>query len=568
MLYAIMRHEKIKSWAALSAMAGHHTRTRPTPNADPATPNRWLVGEACDTCQAVRSRIGTRKVRSNAVLAIEVVLTATPDFFRPGFPDSAGLYDSDRLAAFERQAMDWLRRTFGAENLVSAIVHLDESTPHIHAVVVPIDPDTDRLSASRWLDGKKKLSALQDSFADACRPLGLSRGLKGSQATHTRVSAFYGAVNAAEEGRQPVSVTTPPVMMKESVRRAWADEEASRIDQTLQPLSDVAAMSQIAKRKQREAEATAHAAQEEMQRMRREATRVRDIPLEDVLLRAGYERDTSDSRKWHGIAGHISIETRGGRAKFFNHDAGIGGGGAIDLVMHVTGFDFKGAVAWLGAELSPSEAVGAAMARAKAKATEAVRLPVPTMPEPVKSTWPKVRAYLTGMRKISAQLVDFLHERGVIYADAHANAVFNYSDKVGAGAELRGTGDVRWRGFRGKKEGGFWIKCKGSSELAICESAIEALSYVELFGQSAVSISGVSTAAATTIAKQALAEGKTVKAAFNADQAGEMAAERLIQAVPAVLRATPTLKDWNEDLRARTVTPAPAPASHDERLGL
>ena len=376
MLYAIMRHQKLKTWGHVAAVAGHHTRTRPTPNANPSTSNKWLVGDpARDICQSVRSLIGARKVRSNAVLAIEVVMTATPEFFRPGSPGSAGLYDPDRLAAFERQAMDWLRQTFGAGNVASAVVHLDESTPHVQAVVVPIDPDTDRLSASRWLDGPKKLRALQDSFADFCWSLGLSRGIKGSKAQHARVAQFYNAVNSAVPPAVPAPVVQiPPPMIMEATRSDWSAAESARISAeqmaTLQPVTDLAAVADQAGRKQRQAEATAHAAQSELEQMRREAELVRDIPMVDVLAASGYQRHGG---AWVGPAGRISIAVRNGKAKFRNDDLGIGGTGAIDLVKHLHGLGFQEAVTWLGRTVGRNEAIGCAMVYAREVAQKAVK---------------------------------------------------------------------------------------------------------------------------------------------------------------------------------------------------
>ncbi len=569
MLYAIMRHEKLKDWGEVAAVAGHHSRSRETPNANPDVRNIWLAGSR-DIVGDVRGLIGSRKLRKNAVLAIEVVMTATPGFFRPDSPERAGYYDPARLDDFQKQAMAWLKHTFGSGNIASAIVHLDESTPHIQAVVVPVDPDTDKLNASRWLDGAKKLSALQDSFAEFCRPLGLSRGIKGSKATHTRISEFYGAANMAEPPAVPVAVVqTPPMMVMEAARERWSAAESARIDAeqrpALQPVADVAATAQLAKRKQREAEATAHAAQADLERMRREAGLVRDIPLEEVLARAGYERDKYDGKKWRGVSGHITVETRHGRAKFYNHDLGIGGGGAIDLVKHVTGLDFRGAVAWLGGEVGKPEAVGAAMFHAKAEASEAVRLPVP-MPEPVDAHWPRVRTYLTDIRGLSGSAIDWFHRRGTIFADAHANAVFRYGE---GGVELRGTGEQRWRGFRGKKVAGFWVRRKGSGGLGVCESAIEALSYADIHdGRDAVSVGGVATEAAAAIARRAIGQGRTVWAAFNADDAGDKAAARLIEAVPGVLRDRPQGKDWNDDLLAQRSGGEKGDAGKDEDMAL
>ena len=70
---------------------------------------------------------------------------------------------------------------------------------------------------------------------------------------------------------------------------------------------------------------------------------LRAIPLESVLAAIGGKRDPQDRAKWHTAKGAISITG----IKFMNWNHGRGGGGAIDLAMHLNGLDFKAAVDWL-----------------------------------------------------------------------------------------------------------------------------------------------------------------------------------------------------------------------------
>jgi hypothetical protein len=77
--------------------------------------------------------------------------------------------------------------------------------------------------------------------------------------------------------------------------------------------------------------------------IRDRADRVRGIPLQDVLLLAGAKRDCYDKAKWHTAKGVISCTA----AKFKNWNQGVGGGGAIDLAMHLNNLGFKAAVEWL-----------------------------------------------------------------------------------------------------------------------------------------------------------------------------------------------------------------------------
>lgn len=103
--------------------------------------------------------------------------------------------------------LKWLKNTFGSENLVSCVLHMDEKTPHLHATIVPI-VTTERLRKKR--EGEKKyatksgarlsaddvmrrskLHEYQNSYAAAMKPFGLQRGIVGSTAKHLANSEYY-----------------------------------------------------------------------------------------------------------------------------------------------------------------------------------------------------------------------------------------------------------------------------------------------------------------------------------------------------------------------------------------
>jgi hypothetical protein len=82
--------------------------------------------------------------------------------------------------------------------VVNFSVHLDEQTPHIHAVVVPIDAKG-KLNCRPHLGGREKLRGLQDSFAAIQKGIGLERGIQGNKAHHTTVKEFYGQAKSFEK---------------------------------------------------------------------------------------------------------------------------------------------------------------------------------------------------------------------------------------------------------------------------------------------------------------------------------------------------------------------------------
>ena len=93
MAYTVLRFEKLKTFGDIGGAESHNKRERPTHNADAerTEQNRYLIGSKSDNIrQLVKSKIGNQKIRSNAVLAIECVMSASPEYFRPGNPEKAG----------------------------------------------------------------------------------------------------------------------------------------------------------------------------------------------------------------------------------------------------------------------------------------------------------------------------------------------------------------------------------------------------------------------------------------------------------------------------------------------
>lgn len=225
MPYAIIRIAKLGSPGSVGGAGEHIHRQRHTPNADPELIkfNKCLVGSE-DLLNDINVRLESAGItpRKNAVLAVEHLITASPEFFdykKVVRPDgTAGLRGNVKsLAEFESRTLSWLRQRYGTENVVSVVVHKDEKSPHIHAVIVPIltkeialtrktkkTPDrklktqTRTVLAARELFGERhQLREMQSSFAQHMQSLGLNRGLEGSKAEHTTVKDFYRLANAA-----------------------------------------------------------------------------------------------------------------------------------------------------------------------------------------------------------------------------------------------------------------------------------------------------------------------------------------------------------------------------------
>ena len=194
--FTVLRIQKLKTWGAIGGSGKHNQRERETPNADAArtAENRTVVGSAdSDSVAQVKEAIGTQRIRKNAVLGVEMLLSASPEYFRPGQTEKAGEYDAHRLNSWVDASTQWLQERYG-NRVVKAVLHLDEATPHIHALLVPLD-DTGKLNCRALFGGSRHtLSLLQTDYADAVKSLGITRGIENSRATHQKVSQFYSII--------------------------------------------------------------------------------------------------------------------------------------------------------------------------------------------------------------------------------------------------------------------------------------------------------------------------------------------------------------------------------------
>lgn len=292
--------------------------------------------------------------------------------------------------------------------------------------------------------------------------------------------------------------------------------------------------------------------------LRQRADRVRQLPLEDVLIWRGAVRDPRDRAKWHTEQGPLSITG----PKFSNWHRGTGGGGAIDLVMHLTQLDFASAVAWLEQQLALDHiAAGAPLAYSGGKQGPGVdqqdrRLRLPPRDDRLLQ---RVRDYLAGRRHLRPTFFEPLIKSGKLYADGPGNAVFllvTGKAQRPVGAELRGTGERVWRGMAPgtrKDEGYFWIGQSGGRDIVLCESAIDAISCLQMHPPY-ICISTAGVRANPRWLSGLIARGYRIHCGFDADDAGDKAAREMIALHPSVQRLRPPEHDWNDALAANSAS--------------
>lgn len=213
-MHAIIRVKKHKS-SAITAVDNHNRRLVNVPNADPS--RCILRAKHKDSSVSLRDLISNKlrdsfinKHRKDAVVAVELMLTATPDFFRPDKPKLHGAYNQERCVAWVKRSVNFLKEKYGS-NLIDYVVHTDEATPHIHAIVVPVVKKEKKLRRTNAqiearepaqtvvvnsLDAKnmfglKALYDLQEQYPAYMSVLGLKRGRKHSKASHEVISDYY-----------------------------------------------------------------------------------------------------------------------------------------------------------------------------------------------------------------------------------------------------------------------------------------------------------------------------------------------------------------------------------------
>jgi hypothetical protein len=261
MPYAIMRCSKLKTPGGVVASLQHNFRERDTPNANPElTPsNQHLHATSTNEAMGKLRALLPAKRRKDAVLAVEYLMTASPEWW-----ETATTQQQD---AFFSRSMAWLADKYGAINIFAATIQLDEKTPHLSAFVVPITPDG-RLSAKEFIGNRHLMRHDQTSFAEKVKDLGLERGIEGSKARHQRVQQHYGQLGRApfpKPPRLPPDHLLPQVVEKRLFKNVMEtpDAVAQRISATLHthytPAFEQAAVSAQNARRAKEMEKTAQA---------------------------------------------------------------------------------------------------------------------------------------------------------------------------------------------------------------------------------------------------------------------------------------------------------------------
>lgn len=187
--YAVVHMMKIKS-GAVGGIQSHNNRehepkTNPDVDMSRSEDNYDLI--SCDNYKrSIKEKMSnlvesSRAVRKDAVVVCNFIVTSDNETM-----DALG---ADRQREFFQDSVKWFSDRYGADRVLNATVHMDETTPHLHIGVMPITQDG-RLS-TKAIFTKTEMKAIQTEFArDVGEKYGLERGVEGSERTHLSEARF------------------------------------------------------------------------------------------------------------------------------------------------------------------------------------------------------------------------------------------------------------------------------------------------------------------------------------------------------------------------------------------
>ncbi|MDT7068341.1 MobV family relaxase, partial [Citrobacter freundii] len=170
------------------------------------------------------------KRRKDAVLCVEYVMTASPEWWDKATPR--------QQAEFFARSEQWLENKYGKDRVVAAVVHRDEATPHLSAFVVPLTQDG-RLSAKEFIGGRSKMRDDQSTYAESVKKLGLERGIEGSRATHQTVQHYYESINRGTRSQVSISPEAlEPRVLRKGIFTKDVEDQAAIAKRLSQAVND------------------------------------------------------------------------------------------------------------------------------------------------------------------------------------------------------------------------------------------------------------------------------------------------------------------------------------------
>jgi len=249
MSFAILRHAKIKNTTKGAAISHNHRLSDEAKiNIDKTRShlNVYFAGPGA------KDRIDAKvpeKHRKDAVVAVEILLTSGPEFFDQIEADREKLMVSPKFKAWVKESIGWAQKEFGA-NLVDAVLHMDESTPHIHILAVPLTLDG-RLCAKE-ITSRPEMQRRQSDYAQVMSRFGLERGLPAIETKRRHIGlkeAPGSGGKAAQEAKAQADLLAKAQGELETVKGELARATAEANNE-LEKVKDELAKSNVAMKNQ------------------------------------------------------------------------------------------------------------------------------------------------------------------------------------------------------------------------------------------------------------------------------------------------------------------------------
>ena len=464
------------------------------------------------------------KYRKDGVLAVEAFMGTSDDI----------VFDKSQKAEWETRSLQWLgQKVGGEENIVAGADNDDETTYHLHAIAVPLlrTPKRQRLNvnAAGLMGDKKALSQMQTDYHQAVASLGLKRGLKGSQRKHIAQQRLFQHRKEVEATLESVTTAFDGTLAElQGINPfKWAANKGKIIAGVEKVMADaaqsVAGMAELAKevlllRRDKQEyerifnergetekklvqadESVAAEKQRADQALKDQAALVRGLDLApiaaDILALTPTVQDGKTVFRDNVFALEIT-----GRKFRDSKNKDCRGTGAIDLVMKLTGRNFKGAVEYLLTKFPHEQIVADKVGAAKEGVEEQIlrERPQPRLltfddlpPQirlPNSLAWPALRSRLVNDQHLDGALLDSLSKDKLLWAvDDHTLAVSRTSldstKPVGVTLLDISAPELQSRVLLPEQGGYFWLgeTLLKTDRAVLVANPLEALSYRRLW---------------------------------------------------------------------------------------
>ena len=464
-----------------------------------------------------------------------------------------------------------------------------------------------------------------------------SRGVKGSQATHTKIQEYYQAVNSEPLTLELDRLAPQP---RETARQLF---ERIQADPVIQGINHQLADRKLLIKQQKQAFSTAFATdklrqhleqqvsalQAENSQLQEQVKQLNDLPLEDVAWQLGLDQDNSSYRCWKGgehtiyINGfhwsHLAPDTQktgaanaqktsdvvpdtqnrlnalntqttgNGTAKYqktsdrkadtqkignvaANSQKTSAITGAVALVKHINGCNFKEACIWLNDRFGEEGMQRAVTHYTRQQAQKVIQEEQAAQfvpPVPNESNWHLVHDYLTKKRGLPQDFVQKLYQWGLVYADAQQNAVFllrNLEDEP-TGALLQSTVEDDKTSFSvaagtKRSDGWFYLQWGGQptdeiQKVVLLKSPLDVLSFAMLEVERHRGLPGgvpqkrtmyMTVDSPRSVPVELLQDIPEVVCAYDNDTAGDEMAGAVGELLPQATKAKPQAQNCHEEL--------------------